>query len=156
MLPLTSIRFFLASWIVLFHLYVTIPRIVEAQANSASKMLNTLFCAYVAVSIFFVLSGFILALNYRLDQPWDAARRWRFAVARFPRIYPVNFLALILISGRYPQSARGVLLRQPGTIDGGTLRLRVSLRLATVRECVLSHELTLTLVWVVGITLLAR
>ncbi len=97
-LPLTSLRFFLASWIVLFHLDVTIPRIVKTQASGASKALNTLFCAYVAVSIFFVLSGFILALNYRLDQPWDAARRWRFAVARFSRIYPVYLLALILIS----------------------------------------------------------
>jgi peptidoglycan/LPS O-acetylase OafA/YrhL len=97
-LPLTSLRFFLATWVVLFHLNVTLWPVTQAQASGNSPLLNTIFCAYVAVSIFFVLSGFILALNYPLDKPWTLMDRRRFGIARFSGIYPVYVLALAAIS----------------------------------------------------------
>ncbi len=43
------------------------------------------------VSIFFVLSGFVLYLNY----PFEHCRARTFYVARFARIYPAYFLALL-------------------------------------------------------------
>jgi peptidoglycan/LPS O-acetylase OafA/YrhL len=97
-LPLTSLRFFLATWVVLFHLNVTLWPVTQVQASGASPLLNTIFCAYVAVGIFFVLSGFVLALNYPLDKPWTSAERTKFGIARFSRIYPVYVLALAAIS----------------------------------------------------------
>lgn len=49
---------------------------------------------------FFILSGFILYYNYRRwfdgQVPYD--RFWSFARARFARVYPMHFVALILIT----------------------------------------------------------
>jgi peptidoglycan/LPS O-acetylase OafA/YrhL len=51
---------------------------------------------YCGVSFFYVLSGFILAYNYRFKfarfRPGDA---WDFYAARLARIYPVHFLTLV-------------------------------------------------------------
>lgn len=102
-LPLTSLRFFLASWIVIFHLDL-VAKAVRGAATSVPTAgpglawYNIVHCAYVAVGVFFALSGFILALNYKLDQPWTGAMRWKFAVARFSRIYPVYVLALAAVA----------------------------------------------------------
>jgi peptidoglycan/LPS O-acetylase OafA/YrhL len=102
-LPLTSLRFFLASWIVLFHLDLVAKAVHGAAtavptAGAGLAWFNIVHCAYVAVGIFFVLSGFILALNYPLDRPWTNVMRWKFAVARFSRIYPVYVLALVAVA----------------------------------------------------------
>ena len=117
-LPLTSLRFFLASWIVLFHLQLVIKTVPGTPAQiSWWALFNVVHCAYVAVGIFFVLSGFILALNYSLDEPWTNAMRWKFAVARFSRIYPVYLLALaavapIVIGPIFAEHSRSLLLRR--------------------------------------------
>ncbi len=73
--PLTSLRFFLASWIVWFHLEVSGT---SKLIHPGTVPFNILRCAYVAVGIFFLLSGFILALNYPLDRTWNAAMKWKF------------------------------------------------------------------------------
>jgi len=97
-LPLTALRFFLASWIVIYHVESNLPAFLNNHPTGFTPFRNTLLCAYVAVGIFFALSGFILALNYPLDRLWDTAMRWKFAVARFSRIYPVYLLGLVLIA----------------------------------------------------------
>jgi peptidoglycan/LPS O-acetylase OafA/YrhL len=53
---------------------------------------------YMGVTIFFVLSGFVLALNYfeSLTVP-NARYIWRYIVARFARIYPLYILILFYI-----------------------------------------------------------
>jgi len=119
-LPLTALRFFLASWIVYFHLCVVIPSMSGAQKPGASPWLNTVFCAYVAVSVFFVLSGFVLALNYPLHQSWNSADRKRFFVARFSRIYPVYVLGLaavaqLIVANSLAQHSKAILLRRIGS-----------------------------------------
>lgn len=50
----------------------------------------------IAVSYFFVLSGFIMAVAYYQPnaQPFN---QWRYWLARFARIYPVYLLALVLM-----------------------------------------------------------
>lgn len=49
--------------------------------------------AFVAVDLFFMLSGFVLALSY--DRPLDAGMKWRaFMTIRVIRLYPMLFLAV--------------------------------------------------------------
>jgi peptidoglycan/LPS O-acetylase OafA/YrhL len=58
---------------------------------------------YYGVTVFFVLSGFVLALNYWDDLAAPTARRlWAYTVARFARIYPLYLLviAYLVFRGR--------------------------------------------------------
>lgn len=50
----------------------------------------------IAVSYFFVLSGFIMAVAYYQPDSQDF-NKWRYWLARFARIYPVYLLALVLM-----------------------------------------------------------
>ena len=120
LLPLTSLRFFLATWIVIFHLNVILRGEQNAAASIVSPPMNVVFCAYVAVGIFFTLSGFILALNYLTAGPWTYSTRVKFAVARISRIYPVYLLALgavspLLIGGPLLAHSWSLLLRHLGS-----------------------------------------
>ena len=82
---LTSLRFFAAAAVLLFH----------ARGNFG---LPTNFLAPFeltqGVSFFFVLSGFILAFVYpKLD---EAGAKGRFLLARFARIWPMHLASLVL------------------------------------------------------------
>jgi hypothetical protein len=52
---------------------------------------------YLAVSAFFVLSGFVLTQSYG-ETSWTAATLVRYARGRLARVYPVYALSLLLIS----------------------------------------------------------
>jgi len=85
---LTSIRFFAALTVLLSHF-----------TQFGLLGLSDRFLAFVdggrpAVSLFFVLSGFILTYTYHGTMRHGDARR--FYVARFARIYPVMILSLIV------------------------------------------------------------
>ncbi len=87
---LTGLRIFAALAVYASHI---------GPPRGASKPVVALFEAgYMGVTLFFVLSGFVLAINY-----FDAMRRpsaratWQFAVARFARIYPLYILVLLYI-----------------------------------------------------------
>ena len=82
---LTSIRFFAAMYVVLFHLHIgfNVTRVPLVAPFMAS--------GYTGVTLFFVLSGFILAYNY--PEVRSAKEFW---IARFARIYPVYALSLLL------------------------------------------------------------
>jgi|HubBroStandDraft_6_1064221.scaffolds.fasta_scaffold97944_2 peptidoglycan/LPS O-acetylase OafA/YrhL len=88
---LTGIRFFAAFYVVLFHglpwlrQKFTLPRALETFLANG----------YLAVTLFFVLSGFILAYTYE-GQINSKTKRLHFWEARFARIYPVYLLSLIL------------------------------------------------------------
>jgi peptidoglycan/LPS O-acetylase OafA/YrhL len=87
---LTGLRFFTAIYVVLFH-----------HADSAlSVFLNYIQrfikYGYISVSLFFVLSGFVLAYTYldtKNEATIDVRRFW---IARFARIYPLYLVALIV------------------------------------------------------------
>jgi peptidoglycan/LPS O-acetylase OafA/YrhL len=67
--------------------------------HDSPTVLRTFFASgYVGVTLFFVLSGFVLALNYfdELSRP-SARGVWNYAVARFARIYPLYILILAYI-----------------------------------------------------------
>jgi peptidoglycan/LPS O-acetylase OafA/YrhL len=100
LLPLTGIRFFLALWVVVFH-----------QPFFQNPLPALLRSGYLAVGIFFVLSGFVLAYNYSLFEPWSLTNLSQFAVARFARIYPAYFLALLcLVPFADPRNEAGTAL----------------------------------------------
>jgi peptidoglycan/LPS O-acetylase OafA/YrhL len=83
--PLTSIRFFAAFYVVLYH---TRWGVTPGSALDQSLSMGT-----ASVSFFFLLSGYILALVYLRDgQP---VPKRKFYVARFARIYPLYFASLV-------------------------------------------------------------
>lgn len=57
---------------------------------------SVIHTGYVAVGVFFLLSGFVLSYNYSLQEAWSVEFWRRFAIARFARIYPAYCVGLIL------------------------------------------------------------
>ena len=88
---LTGVRFFAAFYVVMFH---GLPWLSQ-HANLPQPVQTFLSNGYLAVALFFLLSGFILAYTYE-GQISGSTNRWRFWEARFARIYPVYFLSLML------------------------------------------------------------
>jgi peptidoglycan/LPS O-acetylase OafA/YrhL len=81
---LTGIRFFAALHVVLFHYAPGLPPLLRNVAANG----------YMAVGLFFILSGFVLAYNYA----GRAVKPRRFLGARFARIYPAYLLGFVLIA----------------------------------------------------------
>ncbi|MGE0201136.1 MAG: acyltransferase family protein [Candidatus Melainabacteria bacterium] len=88
---LTGIRFWAASAVFLTHF-----ALFQYFYGIQDGFLHTFFVAMGAtgVSVFFVLSGFILYVRYCADEKPIALHP--FWVARFARIYPAFFLALLM------------------------------------------------------------
>jgi peptidoglycan/LPS O-acetylase OafA/YrhL len=85
----TGLRFFAAMGVVGYHFYC------PPCEPSAPSFLDTLFQAgFTTVSLFFVLSGFILAYNYLDERGGFIGTVRDFYRARFARIYPIYLLAL--------------------------------------------------------------
>jgi peptidoglycan/LPS O-acetylase OafA/YrhL len=86
---LTSLRFFAALFVVLFH--TTSLFLPWVQGNLLARVLGL---GNVSVSFFFLLSGYILGVVYlRRGGPVAA---FSFYKARFARVYPLFFLTLVL------------------------------------------------------------
>jgi len=83
---LTSLRFFAAFHVVMFHLHAL--HIFEGRGlyHQIASI------GYVGVSLFFVLSGFILVYTYA-GRSWTKGEFWR---ARFARVYPAYLFSLVL------------------------------------------------------------
>jgi peptidoglycan/LPS O-acetylase OafA/YrhL len=98
LLPLTGLRFFLALWVVIYH--QTSPD--NYLGPSMAKLPEAIFCVlrtgYLAVGIFFLLSGFVLSYSHSLATRFSPPRLANFAVGRFARIYPTYCLGLLLIA----------------------------------------------------------
>ena len=94
---LTGLRIFAALAVYFSHVGppAAAPRFVSTAFNSG----------YYGVTFFFVLSGFVLAINY-----FDTIRRptrravWSYGVARFARVYPLYILVLVYLLARLSQS----------------------------------------------------
>jgi len=89
---LTGIRFIAALYVVLFH-YLD-PARLDLALPAHFAVYHLVRYGYVGVSVFFVLSGFVLAYNYPTFE--DPAGRRCFWRARFARIYPLYLTALLL------------------------------------------------------------
>jgi peptidoglycan/LPS O-acetylase OafA/YrhL len=101
---LTSLRFFAAIYVVIFHAqYTWLQAATVAWPRWFLCILNT---GYVSVGFFFVLSGFVLAYTYG-EKNRFAPHGAAFWMARFARIYPIYALSLLIGAG----PALGLLLK---------------------------------------------
>lgn len=84
---LTSARFLGALYIFLFHTYA-----MKGLTRATAPFQQFASVGYVAVSFFFVLSGFVLVYTYA-GKPLNLPHFWR---ARLARLYPVYLLSLLI------------------------------------------------------------
>ena len=87
LLALTTARFFAAFHILLFHSWA-----MKGLSSAPTWFQQFASVGYVAVSFFFILSGFILIYTYA-GKSLDLGRFWR---ARLARLYPVYLVSLAL------------------------------------------------------------
>ncbi len=88
--PLTSVRFFAAFYVLLYH-FASRP---AAEHGAPAAVCTFLANGWIGVAFFFLLSGFILTYSYT-GQIGSTGDRRRFWEARFARMYPVYLLSLI-------------------------------------------------------------
>ena len=103
---LTGLRFFAAINIVFFHF--SNPQWFGFLAPVVNN-------GYIALGLFFLLSGFVLAYNYggaAREGKLDKLNKARFWKARFTRLYPVYLLSLLMswrmVSAEYGAHAQPV------------------------------------------------
>ena len=89
LLPLTSIRGIAAWWVVLFHLRFLLAPWLPAGVIAVLAKGN------LAVDLFFVLSGFVIYLNYGGRVTLARASIGDFLFRRFARVYPLHLLILL-------------------------------------------------------------
>jgi peptidoglycan/LPS O-acetylase OafA/YrhL len=87
---LTGIRLFAALWVVLFHF-----RDELARVSVLRPLTHFLAYGYLAVPLFFILSGFILSHTYFRDYRFD--RHAQFVYRRFARLWPVHIASLVAL-----------------------------------------------------------
>ncbi len=83
--PLTSLRFFAAAWVVVFHYW---PALGVALPAFVAK-------GYLGVELFFVLSGFILCHVYLAQTGEGRFHYGKFLWARLARVYPLHLATLL-------------------------------------------------------------
>lgn len=84
--PLTSLRFFAALWVVLFHYWPKLA--VDVTPALVTK-------GYLGVELFFVLSGFILCHVYLTAFGEGRFRYGAFLWNRLARVYPLHLATLL-------------------------------------------------------------
>jgi peptidoglycan/LPS O-acetylase OafA/YrhL len=71
---------------------------LEASALALPRFAYALIRGgYLAVTTFFVLSGFVLARSY-VSTPWTGKNLLRYGAGRFARVYPVYVLSLAVVA----------------------------------------------------------
>lgn len=120
---LTSLRFFAALWVVLFHYWPNLTG-TEAMPGLVAK-------GYLGVELFFILSGFILCHVYRTGLEEGRFRYGGFLWARLARVYPLHIATLL---------AMGAM-----ALVAGAAGFRVDPNILSWRS--LPAQLTLTQAW---------
>jgi peptidoglycan/LPS O-acetylase OafA/YrhL len=116
-------RFWLALWVVLHHITGR-HQMLEAAAMALPTPLFTMVRnGYLAVTTFFVLSGFVLARTYG-GTPWTPRNLARYGLGRVARVYPVYLLSLasiapFILADRVPGKA--ALVAEHGLLVQGWL-----------------------------------
>lgn len=120
--PLTSVRFFAALSVLLFHFGAG----MVARLGAPVPLRNLFANGYVGVTFFFVLSGFLLTYSY-FDRLSNAAQMRDYAVSRLARLYPVYLLGLALLVPEYlphanlVEALRVITVTQSWTLPLATL-----------------------------------
>ena len=84
---LTSVRFFAALYVALYHMV--------RPFSLWGPLADVMAAGYLGVSFFFVLSGFILTYSHAAEYESGMGDRGRFWVARLARVYPVYLLSML-------------------------------------------------------------
>jgi peptidoglycan/LPS O-acetylase OafA/YrhL len=88
---LTGLRGIAAWWVVLFHFREFLPQTLPAWIGQTCAQ------GYLAVDLFFILSGFIIGYNYLTDFGILTYRQYfHFLGVRLARIYPLHIVMLAL------------------------------------------------------------
>lgn len=94
---LTGLRFMLALWVILHHLTGHGDALETAVLRLTHPIYTFIRGGYLAVTTFFVLSGFVLARTY-LATVWNRGNFLRYGLGRVARVYPVYILSLALVA----------------------------------------------------------
>lgn len=93
---LTGLRFVLALWVILHHLSGP-GQMLDGAVHALPYAVYALIRGgYLAVTTFFVLSGFVLAQSYAATE-WNGRSLLRYGVGRIARVYPVYLLSLAVV-----------------------------------------------------------
>ncbi len=95
---LTGVRFFAALWVVVYHSTRANTDYLKDEHREVFRALKPIVGFGTAgVDLFFVLSGFVLALNYldQLGPRLDLAKVGRFLWLRLARIWPAYMVVLL-------------------------------------------------------------
>jgi peptidoglycan/LPS O-acetylase OafA/YrhL len=114
---LTSARFFAAAVVVLYHFH---NEVAPLGPNGETTILRNLVDrGFLGVTFFFILSGYILSLNYLQRFRAGTTSMASFFVARFARIYPLYLLSVLvclpyvfLDPSKFPHGENIIALRQ--------------------------------------------
>jgi peptidoglycan/LPS O-acetylase OafA/YrhL len=87
---LTGLRFFAAAWVFTYHFFV------YTVAGAPAWVLRAQNAGHAAVSLFFVLSGFVLAYNYATPLVEGSVSRARFFRLRLARVWPLYALVTLV------------------------------------------------------------
>jgi len=88
--PFTGLRGVAAIYVMMFHYFLS-----QKPNNPATTFLVH---GYLGVDLFFALSGFVMALNYRhmFAQTWSMSGYFRFLGRRIARVYPLYLVGTIV------------------------------------------------------------
>lgn len=90
--PLTSFRFFFALMVFSSHL-----SLLNLDDAFFIRLYKSVFEeGYLGVSFFFILSGFVLALNYKAKLLNGDIKFKEFLIARIARIYPLHLFTILI------------------------------------------------------------
>ena len=87
---LTSVRGFAALWVVFYHIVGRLDEHLHAS------LISFISIGYLAVDLFFILSGFVMALSYQQAFLSKKVKYRDFIVKRIARIYPLHLFVLLL------------------------------------------------------------
>ena len=126
--PLTGVRFFAALWVVLHHvkgdLFGEDPTLIPAALTPVKRFFDL---GYLAVPMFFILSGFILSHTYFAR--YTVRGHLAFVYLRFARLWPVHLASLLLLM----VYVGIVVARGARAEDGGYVFAALPLELAMLR-----------------------
>jgi len=112
---LTGLRFVLALCVVMYHYGSGVA------AGAPYWVANVIHAGFSTVSAFFVLSGFVLAHTYLLEDGSMRGERRAFWAARFARVYPVYVISILLVLPAYVATGQAASLGEAVVAVGASL-----------------------------------